>query len=76
MILSFLPYHLFATEKGIVRNDLKVEGLESQTTTSNVIGIDRASKFSGDGYEVEAKVNNQWNGAFNGEFILKNTSNE
>ena len=74
LMLTSLPTQLFAQ----VTNDLPIPMtalVDTQTTTPGAIQIN-PNKYIGDGYEVEFKVTNQWPGAFNGEFVLTNTSDK
>ena len=74
LMLTSLPIQLFAQ----VTNDLPLPIsalIDTQTTTPGAIQIN-PNKYIGDGYEVEFKVTNQWTGAFNGEFVLTNTSDK
>ena len=69
-----LPAQMFAKEKETAANAKKVL-VKNEKTTSSVIEVN-PNKFTGDGYEVEFKVSNEWPGAFNGEIILTNTGDK
>ena len=74
LAMTSLPTQLFAQ----TTNDLPLHMsalVDTQTTTPEAIQIN-PNKYFGDGYEVEFKVTYQWAGAFNGEFMFSNTSNE
>lgn len=74
LMLTSLPVQLFSQ----TTNDLPLPMstlVDTQTTTPGAIQIN-PNKYIGDGYEVEFKVTNQWTGAFNGEFVLTNTSDK
>ncbi len=74
LMLTSLPVQLFA--KDTTNTPLPMTALvDTQTTTPGAIDI-KPTKYIGDGYEVEFKVTNQWIGAFNGEFVLTNTSDK
>ena len=74
LVMTSLPTQLFAqtTKDASVPMSALVD---TQTTTPGAIQINPA-KYVGDGYEVDFKVTNQWPGAFNGEFVLTNTSDK
>ena len=74
LAMTSMPTQLFAQ----ITNDLPLPMsslVDTQTTTPGAIQIN-PTKYVGDGYEVEFKVTNQWTGAFNGEFVLTNTSDK
>lgn len=50
----------------------------AQDNTANEISTkdDSTNKYIGDGYDVEFKVSNQWDGAFNGELVITNTGDK
>lgn len=50
----------------------------AQDNTVNEISTkdDSTNKYIGDGYEVEFKISNQWDGAFNGELVITNTGDK
>ena len=74
LTMTSLPVQLFAqtTKDASVPISALVD---TQTTTPGAIQIN-PNKYVGDGYEVEFKVVNQWPGAFQGEFVLTNTSDK
>lgn len=72
LIMTILPTQLFAEEIVSTPTTMETNLPERQITTPEVININ-PNIYVGDGYEVEFKVTNQWEGAFNGELILKNT---
>ena len=72
LAMTSLPTQLFAQTTKEVPLPMSAL-LDTQTTTPGAIQIN-PKKYVGDGYEVEFKVTNQWPGAFNGEFVLTNTS--
>ncbi|QNU68623.1 cellulose binding domain-containing protein [Ruminiclostridium herbifermentans] len=76
IIMTLLPIKTFAEKKDNVteRTNASVLNYEfvQQTTTPSAIPIN-PSKYVDDGYEVTFKVNNYWDGEFNGEFTVTNT---
>ncbi len=74
LAMTSLPTQLFAQDT--INTPVPISALvDTQTTTPGAIQIN-PNKYVGDGYEVEFKVINQWPGAFQGEFVLTNTSNQ
>ena len=74
LAMTSLPIQLFAQ----TTNDLPLPMsalVDTQTTTPGAIQIN-PSKYTGDGYQVEFKITNQWPGAFNGELVLTNTADK
>ena len=69
-----VPNNLFAQEK-IQESQFMVTLEDTQATTPGAIEI-KPTKYIGDGYEVEFKVVQKYEGAFQGEWILTNTSDK
>lgn len=74
LAMTSLPTQLFAQDT--INTPVPISALvDTQTTTPGAIQIN-PNKYVGDGYEVEFKVVNKWPGAFQGEFVLTNTSDQ
>ena len=78
MIVTSLPTQTFAeSSRNALHEEISIiNGLEQQVTTSAGLQINEQTKYVGNGYEVSFKVTNKWDGAFNGEISITNTSNE
>lgn len=74
LVMTSMPTTFFAKETVTTMQPM-IAFADNYVTTSPAIEV-KPTKYIGDGYEVEFRIVNKWNGAFQGELILTNTSDK